>query len=411
MSSTLENFVKILEADTAQDTALRLATPFTKMHNLGGSIVDFGADTVTHEMYKGSRKVAPLVSRRDAPGGTNVDASIIRPGTVGANDYLEALISQSFEIPAYTLNRRITGESPYIQGSEADIKNMRRQILTMRAAKDAVRRIMTRDELLAKQAYFDGEMALGDRVDGSLKLVYPRSTVLKNRTVSTSWATAASATPWKDYGDAQRKIKELSQVETGGLWHSFLSSAAMSNLRAIYRAQRSGDSASIDFFQSSFNPEEAVPSELAYLIDNGCEYNGWIRTSYSNARMYLFTLPEGYDASTTEGTETYTDWISGNTVSVGLSGAGMFKAYYGPGILEIPQNNVVEAAIGRVGVPNLGDLGALTLGNSGIPTESMILNVYDLGKNQGFGGSIEHGPLFAPKWADTVATIATTTTA
>ena len=411
MSSTIENIQKILEARVDAGMDLAIATPFTRLFNSQPALVDMGAEQVTIEMWKGNRKVAPLVSRL-VGSGIDADKNVIRPGVAGVNDYLFALASQELELPSSVLNKRIPGESMFVRGTEDQIKNMRRRFHMMNMAIDATRRILTRNELLANQAYFDSEMAIGDTFQSQTKLIFPRSASLKNRTVAVAWSSAATATPWVDYGLAQRAVKSESQVDGRNTWISFLSSAAMENLKAIYRSQRSGDSGpNIEFNDFRFNPEQEVPAGFEFLVQNGMEYGGWIRSDYSNSRIHLFTLPEGYDSVADDSGTTYTDWISGETISIGLFSPEYFKAYYGPGVLEPPENNVVEAAVGRVGIPALGDLSGLTIGGSGIPANSMLMNIYQLGKNQGFGATLEHAPIYAPKRPDVTATIDTLTTA
>ena len=411
MSSTIENIQKILEArvDAGQDLAI--ANPFTALHNQQAALVDMGSQEVTIEMWKGNRKTAPLVSRL-VGSGIDADRNVIRPGIAAANDYLYALASQDLELPSSALNKRIPGESPWVRGSDADIKRMRRQFHMMNMTLDATRRILTKNEELAIQSYFDSEQAIGDTFQGDTKLIFPRSASLKNRTVAVSWATAASATPKADYGLAQRAIKSESQIDGRNTWISFLSSSAIEDLKAIYRSQFTADTGpNIEYNDFRFNPEQEVPAGFDFLVRNGMEYNGWIRTDYSNSRVHLFTLPEGYDTTADDSGTTYTDWISGETITIGLYTPEYFKAYYGPGVLEPPENNIVEAAIGRVGIPALGDLSGLTIGGSGIPTNSLLMNIYALGRNQGFGATLEHAPIYAPKRPDVTATIDTLTTA
>ncbi len=411
MSSTIENIQKIFEARVNAGQDLAVATPFTALFNNGGSLVDMGSQQVTIELFKGNRKVAPLVSRLMG-SGKDTDKNIIRPGLAGANDYLFALASQALELPSSVLNKRIPGESPYVRGTEEDVKNMRRQFHMMKMSIDATSRILRLDEKLAIQSYFDSEMNIGDTFQGATKLVFPRSASLKNRTVAVSWATHASATPWKDYGDSQRAIKAESQVDGRNTWISFLSSTAMNNLKATYRSQRSSEGPDVHKLNDTydFNPDKDFPTNFGFLVENGCEFGGWIRSDYSNSKVYLFTLPEGYDSVADDTSSTYTDWITGETITLGLYSPDYFKAYYGPGVLEPPENNVVEAAIGRVGMASLGDLSGLTIGASKIPTNSLLVNIYAMGQNQGFGATLEHAPIFAPKRPDVTCTIKTLTT-
>lgn len=409
MSSTIENIQKILEAKVDAGQDLAIAMPFTAIHTRQTPLVDMGSEQVTIEMYKRNRKVAPLVSRLNP--GIDVDGTVIRPGVAGANDYLFALASQSLELPSNVLNKRIPGESMYVRGTDADIKQMRRQYHMVNMALDASARILSRDELLAKQSYFDAEMSIGDTFQGATKLIYPRSATLKNRTVAVAWSAAATAKPWSDFGAAQRAVKAESQVDGKNTWLSFLSSAAMENLKAIYRSQRSAEGPDVHKLNDTydFNPDKDFPANFGFLVENGMEYGGWIRSDYSNSKIHLFTLPEGYDSVADDSGSTYTDWISGETITIGLFNPSYFKAYFGPGVLEPPQNNIVESAIGRVGLPQLGDLSNLTIGSSGIPTNSMLLNIYELGRNQGFGATLEHASIYAPKRPDVTATIDTLT--
>lgn len=391
---------------------LAIATPFTALFLGQTPQIDFGANTVTIELFKGNRKTAPLISRLAPGGGVDISQYTIRPGSAGVNDYLYSLISQNFEIPASVCNKRVPTEPPFAgpSGTQA-IRLLRRNYWLQEEATDAIRRILVRNERLAIQSFFDSEMDIGDTFQSDTKLVFPRNSNLKGRTVTTSWATSASATPWDDYGDAQKAIKQYSQVDGANLWYSFLSSDAIENLKAIYRSQREGleQAPILQYNDFNFNPDTAVPTMFQFLVSNGCEYQGWIRSSYSQSKIHLFTLPEGYDASLTDSTETYTDFISGDTVSLGLYNPNYFKAYFGPGIKDPPEAAFYTANFPSV--PALPASGPLTIGQSRIPASTMLLNLYPLGQNSGIGGVIEHAPIFAPIRPDVVATIATTTTA
>lgn len=408
MSSIVDIYQRNFEA-VAADKDLSIATPFTAMFLNQTPQIDFGSDQVTIEMYKGNRKVAPLVARRIS--GSSVDNPSITPGSAGANDYLYALASQDFDIPASILNKRAPGEPPYAGPVGDDsVKLYRRAFWMNQLSKDAVRRIIMRDELLAIQSFFDAEMDIGDTYQSNTYLSFPRNSNLKGRTVTTSWGTAASATPWTDYGDAQKAIKTYSQVDGANMWLSMLPSDAMENLKAIYRSQRSLESGpNLQFNDYSFNPELGVPPEFAFLIQNGCEYQGWIRSDYSQSKIYLFTIPEGYDASLADGTETYTDFISGDTVALCLYNPSYFKAYFGPGKKDPPSVNLYRSVFPQVSMVQTPQ--GLTIGQSRIPANTLLLNVYELGRNEGIGGTVEHAPIFANVRPDVVATIATTTTA
>ena len=244
-------------------------------------------------------------------------------------------------------------------------------------------------------------------------LIFPRSATLKNRPVAVSWATAATATPWVDLGAALRESKAQSQIDGSGVPFSTMATDVYTNLQAIYRSQRpnEGPEANMAFNNFNFDPDKGHPPNFQHLIDGGMVYGGWVRVDYGNLKVHLFTLPEGHDSTADDSAETYVDNIVGETITVGYDHPSYFQSFFGPGILEPPQNNIVEAAIGRVGLPQLGDLSNLTIGTSGIPAESMLLNIYELGRNQGFGATNEHAPIFAPIRPDVTVTIDTETTA
>ena len=189
-----------------------------------------------------------------------------------------------------------------------------------------------------------------------------------------------------------------------------MSSDVMQNLLAIYRNQRpnEGPDANVVYNAFNFDPDKGAPSSLQFLVDNGMEYGGWIRVSWSNAKVYLFTLPEGYDSIADDSDSNFTDWISGETIAVGLYSPSYFKAYYGPGILTPSKDSVMTKALGNTGV-KLPALGELTIGLSKIPTKSIMLNMYELGKDQGHGATIQHAPIYVPIRPDVVATIDTET--
>lgn len=413
MSSTLTTTRYLLETMMANEPQLAaIATPFTAMFNQQQATVDMASKQVSIEIFKGNEKVAPLVSRLIGDG-VNADNPVVRPGVAGANDYLFSLTMLDFELPAGILNDRVPGEPPYVtQGDDVTQKQWRRRYWLMKLTMDVVSRVVRRNELLAKQAYFDSEMDLGDTFQGEAKLVFPRSAALKNRTVAVSWATAASATPWKDLGDAFKAIRETSLVNNNNLRTAFMSSDTMENLRAIYRSQRGdeGPDANMVFNNFDFDPDKGVPTGLQFLVENGMEYGGWVRTTWGNTKVHLFTLPEVYDSTADDSGSTPTEWISGETIAVGLYSPSYFKAYYGPGILTPSSDSVFTAALGDMGA-NVPALGQLTIGISRIPTESVMLNLFELGRDQGHGGTVQHAPIYVTIRPDVIATIDTETTA
>lgn len=394
----------------AANERYKVPTPFTALMLGQPPVIDMASEEVTITTYKGNQKVAPLVSRRHM--GSNVGDTVIQPGQAGVNDYLFALISQDFRVPASALNKRVPEEPLYMPGTTSEeIKAMRRRYWVNKEGLDGMRRVMQRAELLALQSFRDGEMNIGDTYQSATKLVFPRASALKARTVSVSWATAATAVPWTDYGLAQKAIKTAAQINGSGMWVSFLSGATMEKLRAIYRSQRPNDAGpTVRYDDFSFNPENGAPAELAFLIQNGMEYGGWVRSDYSNSKVHLFTLPEGYDATADDTSVSFTDYISGATVSLCFYDPTFFRAFYGPGKKDEPSGAFYTANFPPMSMPSISPAG-LTLGVSRIPANTFLLNMYPLGNNEGLGGTIEHAPIFANIYPDVVATIATETTA
>ena len=414
MSSTLTTTRFFLETMASKEPQLAsIACPFTAIFNQQKAVIDMGSSQVAIELFKGNEKVAPLVSRM-LGSALNGDTPVITPGVAGANDYLFSLISQDLELPAGILNDRTPGEPAYVtQGSSDSIKQFRRGYWLLKLTMDIVSRVVRKNELLAKQAYFDSEMDIYDEHQGATKLIFPRSTELKNRTVAVSWATAASAKPWDDLGNAFRVIRKTSMVNNNNLRTAFMSSDTMQNLLAVYRSQRANEGPDMNVVYNAFDfdPDKGAPSTLKFLIDNGMEYGGWVRGSWGNEKIHLFTLPEGYDSVEGDSSSNFTDWISGETIAVGLFSPAYFKAYYGPGVLVPSGDSVMTQALGKTGMKNLPALGDLTIGLSKIPTKSIMLNLYPLGKDQGWGATIQHAPIYVPIRPDVVATIDTETTA
>jgi len=408
MSSTLTTTRFFLETMASKEPQLAsIACPFTAMFNQQKAVMDMGSTQVAIELFKGNEKVAPLVSRM-LGSGQNGDTPVITPGVAGANDYLFSLISMDLELPAGILNDRTPGEPPYVtQGSTDSIKQYRRGYWLLKLTMDIVSRVIRKNELLAKQSYFDSEM---DNKDG--KLIFPRSAALKNRTVTAAWSVAANAKPWTDIGNGFKAIRAASMVNNNNLRTAFMSSTVIENLKNVYRSQKpnEGPDANMSFNDFNFNPEKEFPTALKFLVDNGMEYGGWIRVTFSNTRVHLFTLPEGYDSIEDDSDSNFTDWILGETIAIGLYSPSYFKAYYGPGVLVPSGDSVMTQALGKTGIKNLPALGDLTIGLSKIPTKSISLNLYDLGKDQGWGATIQHAPIYVPIKPDVVATIDTETT-
>jgi len=408
MSSIIDAYQRAYEFYAA-DNNLMVPTPFTSMFNQQTPLVDLGSNEVTIEVFKGSRQIAPLVSRINQ--GNDIDNPVIRPGVSGANDYLFSLIQQELQLNAAELNKRIPGESPFMMGGqEEEVKRMRQRFWIFKMAMDATRRVLRKDELLAIQSFFTSEQDIYDTHQGAKKLIFPRSASLKNRTVAVSWATAASATPWKDLGDAMRQVKIESQLDGGHTFLCFLPDGPMENLKKIYRSQRQGDTGpNLEFNDYKFDPEQEVPAGYEFLVENGMEYNGWVRSTYSTRRIHLFTMPQIVDTGT-DASPNNVDYLTGDTVALCAWSPDYLKAFYGPGKKAKPEEVLYSELMGGMDIPSAA-AGGLTMGNSGVPARAMMLNLYRLGKNDGFGGMVEHAPIFAPLHPDTIATIATTTTA
>jgi len=407
MSSIITNVQRTLEV-VAANVDLAIAAPFTALFTRGTTVIDMGSEQATIELFKGNRKVAPLVSR--LVRGDDIENQVIRPGVTGANDYLYSLIQQELELDAGVLNKRIPGEKPYVDPGSEDVRKKRYMYWITKMYIDAMRRVVTRDELLAKQAYFDSEMDLGDTFQGATKLVFPRSATLKNRAVVAVWSDAANAKPWTDYGTAQREMKAQSQVDGKNAAISFLGSTAMANLKAIYISQKPGfgPDANMTYNEFDFNPDKDFPRSYQFLIDNGMEYGGWIRSDYANTKIHLFTLPEGYDATADDSDETYTDFIDGETITLALDSPAYFETKFGPGKKMPPSLQLYQNMLPKLGLTTMNP-GNLTIGASGLPAKTMMLNIYDLAKNDGWGACLEHAPIFVPKRPDVVCTIDTLT--
>lgn len=414
MSSTVTTTRFLMNAKMSQEAKFaRIATPFLAMYNLQRAIIDMASEQVTIELFKGNEKIAPLISRLIG-SGSSVDNNTIRPGIAGANDYLFSLIEQKMELPEGILNKRIPGEPPYVtSGSGEDRKRFRRRWHFMNMSLDMIARVVRKNEKLAQQVHFDSEMDIKDTFQGAAKLIFPRSASLSNRPVAIAWSSAATATPWTDIGLAFKAIRVASQINNNKLRYGFLSDSAMTNLRAIYRSQRAGEGPDVNKLNNTynFNPDNGAPNPFQFLIDNGMEYGGWIRgEEFGNVKVHLFTLPEGYDTVEDDSGSSFESWISGETISVGLFDPSYYRSYYGPGTKVPPKDSVMTEAIGKKGIIRVPAIEGLTIGNSKIPTETMMVNLYLLGNDDGYGASTQHAPIYAPEVLDVTATIDTLTT-
>lgn len=396
MTSVVDNVSRIFQAKN-NGANLMVPTVFSSIFLQQPALVELAAEQISIELFKGNRKVAPLVSRN---GVIDPADQIVRPGTTGVNDYLYALVRQEMELLATTLNKRVPGEKPFVPVS----KEGRMMYWTQELLQDVVKRVLRRCELLAYQSFFNGEMAIGDVFQGDTKLVFPVSSDLKNRIVAVSWATAASATPWTDLGTTLRKIIELGQVNANDQnVFSFMSYSVIENLKAIYRSQKGAQVEAQLFYEYDFNRAQ-VPEGLKFLIDNGATYVGWVKTEWGQNPVHIFTTGGMYDNESTT-----VDYLNGNTISLCVNSPDFFKAFFGANTFFAQDESFYTKSFGEIA----GDLGidqATEMGNSGYPAEVFMPNIYDLGKNRGLGGQIETAPIFARMQVNCVATIDTTTT-
>lgn len=413
MSSSITTTRFLLNGRMAQEPKFaRIATPFLAMYNLQRAVIDMASEQVTIELFKGNEKVAPLI-RRLIGSGTTLNRNVIRPGIAGANDYLFALIEQTMELPEGILNKRIPGEPPYVTNGEGEArKRWRRRWHFMNMSIDMIARVVRQNEKLAQQVHFDSEMDIKDDFQGKTVLEFPRSADLGNRPVVALWSDAANAKPWTDIATAFKAIRVSSQINNNKIRYAFLSDSAMTNLRAIYRSQRAEEGPDVNKLNNTynFNPDNPAPGPLQFLIDNGMEYGGWLRgEEFGNVKVQLFTLPEGYDTVSDDSGTNFESWITGETIAVGLFDPSYYRSYYGPGTKVPPKDSIMTEAIGKKGIAKVPAIEGLTIGNSGIPTETMMVNLYLLGNDDGYGASTQHGPIYAPEVLDVTATIDTET--
>ncbi|MCK5614781.1 hypothetical protein KAR91_73650, partial [Candidatus Pacearchaeota archaeon] len=350
MASIVTKYQHLIELILA-GADLMVPAVFTSIFTRQKPKIDLGATKATIEMFKGNYKVAAQVSMYTS--GDDLSTHTIRPGESGANDYIYSLLQQPLELPAGVLNERVPGEPMFLQnGSDDNVKQFRLQYWQNIMSVDATRRLIRKNDLLAKQSYFDSEMDIKDKVAGVAKLIFPRAATLKNRTVTAAWSDAANAKPWIDYGNALREMKKQAQVNGINVAISMLSSDALNNLRAIYVSQKSSEAGDFHQLNNSYNlnPDNVdFPTGYQFLIDNGMSYGGWIRETVSNAKIYLFILPEMVDLNIGDDTENIVDYISGETITLSLDNPAYFKAYFGPGKKMPPSANVYNRILPALG--------------------------------------------------------------
>ncbi|MHA1379316.1 MAG: hypothetical protein ACTSRG_13110 [Candidatus Helarchaeota archaeon] len=396
MTSVVDNVSRIFQAKN-NGIELGVPTVFSSIFLQQEPLIDLASEQVTIELYKGNRLVAPLVSRR---GQFDQSEDIIRPGKAGVNDYLYALVQQEIALTATELNKRVPGEKPF----DTLTKEERLLFWMAQLSQDAIKRVLRRCELLAYQSFFDGEQNIGDVFQGDTKLIFPVSSTLKNRTVAVSWATAASATPWKDLGDALRAVGDLGQVKGNDQnVFSMMSYTVIENLKAIYRSQKGADVESELFYEYDFTRAQ-VPEGLRFLIANGATYVGWVKTEWGQNPVHIFTTSGMYD----DGSSTV-DYLTGNTIALCVNDPSYFKSFFGAGTFMSQDESFYNKTFGDISGEM--DINAATeMGNSGYPAEVFLPNLYPLGKNQGVGGQIQTSPIFARMQVNAVATLDTTTT-
>lgn len=404
----VSNYQTFFQAVMAMSFRTAVPTAFMKMFLQRMPIVDLGIQTATIEAWLNDDAVAPIVSfltnARDENG------NVLTPGTAGANEYLFGITEQTYNISSTNLNKRVPGEDFVVTAeNDDDIRMQRGAFWATKLGEEALKKVMRRLELMAQESFLSGEMTIGDQWQGQAKLVFPRTSTLKNRTVGTVWSNAAAANPWLDYGNAQKQIIKEGGAIGMATWFTVLSDSAYSNLKAIYRSQAkdvdTGFQAVVKDTELSRDLDN-MPSSLQFLIEGGMQYGGMIRSDFSASYIHIFTYPVFYSNDS----DVKTEFFSGDSVPLCAYDPDIFQAYFGSGRHWDLTGDGLEL-LGLSNVPDQALESGATIGNVDIPANAVHHTIAPTPDKTGVNGFVEVAPIFANRICNRVATIATETAA
>jgi len=400
------NYQTNFQSIVAEGFRTGVPTAFLQMFMQRMPILDLGITTATIESWLNDDEVAPMVSFLTA--GRDEAGNVMTPGTAGAGEYLFGLTEQEYNISKSNLLKRIPGEI-YVLTAEnpEDIETQRGAYWATKLGMECLKKVMRRLELLAQESFLTGEMTIVDQWQGQNKLVFPRSSALKNRTVEAVWSNASTANPWADYGEAQKQIIKDSGAIGSASWFSVLSDSAYGNLKAIYREQAksvdTGNQAVVKDTELSRDLAN-MPSSLKFLVDGGMEYGGMVRSDFSASYIHLFTYPVFYSDAAGDKTE----YFSGNSVPLCAYDADIFQAYFGSGSHMDTTGDGLEM-LGLGSVDAVAITGDVTIGNVGVPAMAVHHTIAPTPDKRGVNGFIEVSTILANRICNRVATIDTAT--
>ncbi len=298
------------------DELVRLGT-YTGFQSLFRSREQFSleAEVLDVHIRRGYRRIAMMAPR--GIEGTSI-GDIKRNITL--NKWTEVsrmfpLIEAEASITTNDINKRMFGEIPY----SGMTKEARMRKLAVELADEMTREICRTNELLAAQAFILATMVAKIKTT-DVSLIYDFKRLATHQTTTTGWGTATDLDFLADLDTGCDLIIRDGHLKPDLL---FLGSDALVGMQNQASFESIANLRRVAMIESEM--ENKTISKLQFLVDNGFDYQGKIKT-HKGRVLSIFTYEECYDDPDTGTSTPYLD----PDYALIASSEAVFEKLYGP---------------------------------------------------------------------------------
>lgn len=404
-SNIVNSITRQLETVTINSGETEVA-PGCAFFNQGlPAVVNDVDSTLDIETMIDNRSVAPIVSRII---GYDKDREVVIPDNSSTADYIYGYTAIEGKIDKTYGDKRAPGESIYPDLKQADLKKIRMSFgvnnVKVKNNNSTVRRL----NQSGYEVMLTARQTIADEHEGVKYLDWGRDASLKERTVEAIWSTPADAKPWNDLGSAIKDVRKKGFYSGKTDAFCLMGETTLNELMDIYRSQRAQEVEPILFYSYKFT-EEAAPKGLAFMVNNGLEYRGWVETSV-NTKVHLFGSNELVEDDSGDTVEV----VPLTTCFVCLYNPLDYRSYFGPSTtMESPNDAWYETYFATqfrgapMSLPNIDN--STAIGNTGLPVNAIKDTVSPLENRTGINLLTECTYIFVLRNPNSGATIDITT--
>lgn len=296
-SKQLDTFNHYLNSSFSDTDFIGASTAFSFMFgdpaNNGSQTVVTDSLVVNTDIIRGNKGYSKLVLRGGEIEGISVDPiqKDIRREKYSAYGREFPLMKDSYAIGASQINKRLAGFSPYQNTQIAGFKEAVMRSLAASGKRDAVRRSLEAQNILAAQSIYEGKQdAIFDTSDSNLQYDFDRSTDLDN-TVSNAWS-GSSATIMADLSAEERLVTRIGRQRADV---HLMDSTSYKNMVEDSDFSALADNRRFGLVSiGNTGDRGSLPADYNKFVQNGWNWMGWIINDNGN-KMYIFVNDDFYE--------------------------------------------------------------------------------------------------------------------